>query len=93
MTARRHFMVFVVVLFSLGLASQAFSSVVGEEVKGVVTKIDGEKVNIKDFMGDEKTVTPKNPEAIKDLKLGDRVMVKDGILTREGGAPSPRPRY
>ena len=74
MTARRFFMFFVVVLFFLGLASQALSSVVGEEVKGTVTKIDGENVSIKDFMGDEKTVTPKNPEALKDLKVGDRAM-------------------
>ncbi len=95
MAARRLFMIFVVVLFSLSLASQALSSVVGEEVKGTVTKIDGEKINIKDFMGVEKTVSPKNPEEIKNLKLGDRVMVKDGILTKEGGAgaPSPGPRY
>lgn len=95
MAARRLFMFIVVVLFSLGLASQALPSVVGEEVKGTVTKIDGENVSIKDFMGDEKTVRPKNPEALKDLKVGDRAMVKDGILEKEGGAgaPSPGPRY
>ena len=95
MAAGKLFIFLVVVLLSLGLASQALSSVVGEEVKGTVTKIDGENVSIKDFMGDEKTVTPKNPEALKDLKVGDRAMVKDGILTKEGGAgaPSPGRRY
>jgi outer membrane lipoprotein SlyB len=97
MAARRLFLFFVVALFSLGIASASFSGVVGEEVKGTVTKIDGGKVSIKDFMGDEKTVEPKNPEALTNLKVGDRAMVKDGILTIEGGAvrtaPSPGPRY
>jgi len=97
MAARRLFIFFMIALFSLGIASSSLSGVVGEEVKGTVTKIDGGKVSIKDFMGDEKTVEPKNPEALTNLKVGDRAMVKDGILTIEGGAvrsaPSPGPKY
>jgi hypothetical protein len=96
MTARRFFISFVIALFFLGLASPGHSEVLGEEVKGVVTKIDGGKVSIRDFMGDEKTVEPINPEALRNLKVGDRALVKDGILTIEGGAgrsaPSPDPR-
>lgn len=97
MTHRRFFIFFVLALFSLGLAIPGLSGVVGEEVRGTVTKIDGGKVSIKDFMGDEKTVEPKNPEALTTLKVGDRAMVKDGILIKEGGAgratPSPDPKY
>ena len=97
MAARRIFMFFMVALFSLGLANPGLAGVVGEEVKGTVTKIDGGKVSIKDFMGDEKTVEPINPEALTNLKVGDRASVKEGILTIEGGAgrsvPSPGPRY
>ena len=97
MAAKKIFMFFVVALFSLGLASQGLAAVVGEEVKGTVTKIDAGKVSIKDFMGDEKTVEPINPEALTNLKVGDRASVKEGILTIEGGsgrsAPSPGPRY
>jgi len=97
MTARRLFIFFVVAVFSLGLASPGLSGVVGEEVRGTVTKIDGGKVSIKDIMGSEKTIEPKNPEALTDLKLGDRASVKEGILTKEGGAgpsaPSPGPGY
>jgi len=97
MAARRIFKFFVVALFSLGLASPGLAVVVGEEVKGTVTKIDGGKVSIKDFMGDEKTVEPINPEALTNLKVGDRASVKEGILTTEGGAgrsaPSPGPKY
>jgi hypothetical protein len=97
MIARRFFILFVLAVFSLGLASPGLSGVVGEEVKGTVTKIDGGKVSIKDFMGDEKTIEPKNPEALTNLKLGDRASVKEGILIKEGGAgpsaPSPGPGY
>jgi hypothetical protein len=97
MTARRLFIFMVLALFSLGFASTGLSGVVGEEVRGTVTKIDGGKVSIKDFMGDEKTVEPINPEVLKTLKVGDRAQVKDGILTKEGGAgpsaPSLGPKY
>jgi hypothetical protein len=97
MTARRLFTFFVVAVLSLGLASQGLSAVVGEEVRGTVTKIDGGNVSIRDFMGDEKTVEPKNPEALTDLKVGDRALVREGILTKEGGvgpsAPSTGPKY
>jgi hypothetical protein len=96
MTARRFFIFLVLASFSLGLASPGLSGVVGEEIKGTVTKIDGGKVSIRDFMGDEKTVDPINPEALTTLKVGDRAQVKEGILTKEGGAgtsaPSPGPR-
>ncbi|MBE0568786.1 MAG: hypothetical protein IH577_03820 [Deltaproteobacteria bacterium] len=97
MTARRFFLFIVVAVFSLGLASPGLSAGIGEEVRGTVIKMDGGNVSIKDFMGSEKTVAPINPEALKDLKVGDRAMVKDGILTKEGGvgppAPSPGPKY
>jgi len=97
MTARKLFIFIVLALFSLGLASPGLSGVVGEEVRGTVTKIDGGRVSIKDFMGDEKTVEPINPKALTNLKVGDRAQVKDGILTKEGGAgssaPSLGPKY
>jgi hypothetical protein len=99
MVARKLFIFFVAAVFSLGLASTGLSAGLGDEVKGTVTKIDGGKISIKDFMGDEKTVEPKNPEALRDLKVGDEASVKDGILKKVGGAgpsapaPSPGPRY
>jgi hypothetical protein len=48
-------------------------------------------------MGDEKTVEPINPEVLTTLKVGDRAPMKEGILTKEGGAgpsaPSLGPKY
>ena len=96
MVARNIFVLFVVAVFSLGLVSSGLSAGMGE-VKGTVTKIEGGKVSIKDTMGNEKTIEPKNPEALKDLKVGDQASVKDGKLTKVGGsgpsAPSPGPKY
>lgn len=95
--AGKLFMVLVVAVLSLNLASPGISAGMEADVKGTVTRIDGGKVSIKDFMGDERTVEPKNPEALTNLKVGDRAAVKDGILTKEGGggspASSPRPGY
>lgn len=97
MVARNLFVLFVVTIFSLDLASVGLSAGMGDAVKGTVTKIEGGKVTIKEFMGDEKTVEPKNPEALTNLKVGDKADVKDDILTKEGGAgpsaPSPCSKY
>ena len=58
---------------------------------------DLNNVSIEDISGDERTIEPKNSEALKDLNLGDHVLVKKGILTKEGGAgpstPPPVPGY
>ncbi|OGQ01091.1 MAG: hypothetical protein A2Z40_01585 [Deltaproteobacteria bacterium RBG_19FT_COMBO_60_16] len=94
---KKLFILLVVTVVSLGLTSLGISAGMGEEVNGTVTKIEGGKVTIKGAMGDEKTVEPKNPEALKEIKVGDQVSVKDGKLTKAGGsgssAPSPEKKY
>jgi hypothetical protein len=93
MMVRRLLIVLVAIAFSLAFASPGISAM--DEVKGTVTKVEGTSVTIKDSMGAEKTVEPKNPEALKDLKVGDKVAFEDGILTMEGGmgtmSPAPTP--
>jgi hypothetical protein len=97
MVARKLFVFFVVAVFSLGLANLGHPAGMGEDVIGIVTKIEGGKVSIMDKMGSEKTIEPKNPEALKDLKVGDQASVKDSILTKMGSAgpsaPSPGHKY
>ena len=90
MAARKLFVFIVVAMFSLGLASPGFSAGMVEDAKGTVTKIEGGKVSIKDSMG-EKTIEPNNPGVITDLKVGDQVSVRDGKLTKEGGAGTSAP--
>jgi ribosomal protein S1 len=84
-------------VFTLSLAAPALSAGMGGDVKGTVTKIEGSKVTVKDSMGTEQTIEAKGPDELKDIKVGDQVAVKDGKLTKEGGAgpssPSPGPKY
>lgn len=97
MMAKKLLILLAVGVFFLSLAGPGIAAGMGDEVKGTVTGIDGGKVTIKDFMGEEKTVEPKNPEALPNLKVGDQAAVKGGILTKEGGAepsaPAPGPKY
>lgn len=97
MIAKKLLALLVVTVFSLSLASPGISAGAGQEAKGTVTKIEGGNVTISDATGAEKTVVPKNPEALKDLEVGDQVVVKDDVLTKKGGAgrsaPSPGQKY
>jgi hydrogenase maturation factor len=48
-------------------------------VKGQVTKIENNKVTVKDDMGKETTV---DVEDVKDTKVGDKVQIKDGTIEK-----------
>jgi len=97
MKARKLLTLLAVGVLTLSLAGPAISAGMGDDIKGTVTKIDGNHVTIKSVTGDEKTVEPANPEALGGLKVGDQAMVKDGKLTKAGGAepsaPSPGSGY
>jgi cell division protein FtsL len=75
MMMKRLFVVVVAVIFALGIVSLAFAA---EPVTGKITKIDGNNLTIKS-MGKDVTVEVKSA---KDLKVGDEVMVKDGVATK-----------
>ena len=96
MLARKLFILLVVTVFCLSFASLGLSAGM-EELKGVVTKIEGSTVSIKDVLGNERTVEIKNPEALKGLKVGDQAKVTDGMVIKEGGnlpyVPSPDRKY
>ncbi|MCX7794008.1 MAG: hypothetical protein N2257_06350 [Thermodesulfovibrionales bacterium] len=66
----------VMLTFILGLAGLALAA----EVKGTITKIEGNKLTIKQADGKEVTVEVKDA---KGLKVGDTVTVKDGVATVE----------
>jgi hypothetical protein len=95
MIARKPLILLVVTVFALSLASPGVSTGMSHEVKGAVTKIEGGKVTIKDSAGAEKTVEAKGTE-LMNIKIGDQVEVKDGVLKKAGGAPAaspPGPKY
>ena len=72
--------VLVAAVFLLSIASLSFASGAKEMgVTGKVTKIEDNKVTVKDVMGKETTVDVKD---VKDTKVGDKVMIKDGIIEK-----------
>jgi acylphosphatase len=71
-----------VIAFTLSLASTCLSAGMGKEIKGSVAKIEDGKVTILDSTGKEKTIEVKI-HRLQDLKVGDQISVKDGILTKE----------
>ena len=92
MAARKLLVLLAVGAFLLSLASPGvFAGMGAHEIKGTVTRIEGKKVTIKDGMGMEKTVEPANPEALSGLKVGDEAAIKEGVLTKGGGAGPSAP--
>ena len=65
----------IAIVFALGVVGLAFAA----DVKGTVTKIDGKKITVKDDKGKETTVEAD----AKDVKVGDKVDVKDGKVMKE----------
>jgi pyruvate kinase len=81
MKTKKFIVLLMAMVFTLGVVGLSFSA---QEIKGTVSKIDGNKLTILDDMGKEKTVNVKDPESLKEVKVGDRVLVKDGKVTKEG---------
>jgi len=87
MITKKLLILLVAMVFTLSVVGLSFSA---QEVKGTVTKIEGSKLTIMDDMGKEKIVKVKDQESLKETVVGDRVSIKDGMLTKE--APkSPKP--
>lgn len=87
MITKRLLILLVAIVFTISVAGPSFSA---QEVKGTVTKIEGSKLTIMDDVGKEKIVKVKDQESLKEITLGDRVSIKDGMLTKETVA-SPKP--
>ncbi|MCJ7747273.1 MAG: hypothetical protein MUP27_05980 [Desulfobacterales bacterium] len=80
MKTKKLIILLMAVVFTLGVASLSFSA---QEIKGTVSKIEGDKLTILDDMGKQTTMSVGDPMILKDLKVGDRVLVKDGKVTKE----------
>ncbi len=89
MITKRLLILLVAIVFTLSVAGLSFSA---QEAKGTVTKIEGSKLTIMDNVGKEKIVKVKDQESLKEITLGDRVSVKDGMLTKET-VESPKPYH
>jgi len=80
MMTKRLIVLLMVTVFTLGVVGVSFSA---EEVKGTVAKIEGDKLTIQDDTGKQTTVQVKDQDSLKDVKVGDKVSVKDGKVTKE----------
>jgi len=68
----------VIIAFTVGTIGIAFAD--AENVKGAVTKIEDNKITVKDAVGKETTVEVKSTA---NIKVGDRVIIKNKEVTKE----------
>lgn len=80
MTIKKLIVLLMATVFTLGFVGLSFSA---QEIKGTVSKIEGDKLTLEDDMGKQVTISVKDPMILKDLKVGDRVSVKDGKVIKE----------
>lgn len=80
MMTKRLIVLLMVTAFTLAVAGISFSA---QEIKGTVAKIEGNQLTIQDDAGKQVTVQVKDRESLKEIKVGDRVLVKDGRITKE----------
>jgi outer membrane lipoprotein SlyB len=65
----------VAVIFTVAVAGISFAA----DVKGAISKIEGNKITVKAADGKETTVEGD----AKGFKVGDKIMVKDGKITKK----------
>jgi len=82
MKTKKFIVLLIAMVFTLGVVGLSCSS---QEIKGTISKIEGDTLGIVDDTGKEKTVNVKDLESLKGVTVGDRVLVKDGRVTKEGG--------
>jgi len=81
------FVSLVIMVFTpvvVGMNFLAHAQEMTQEIKGTVSRIDGNKLTIRDDMNMEKTVQIKDKdlESLKQIKVGDRVLVMNGKVTK-----------
>ena len=96
MNTKRLIVLLMTMVFTLGVEGLSFSAQAqgqaqaqaaqAQEIKGKVSRIDGNKLTILDDMSKENTVkvNDKDLESLKEIKVGDRVLVRNGMVTKGG---------
>jgi outer membrane lipoprotein SlyB len=82
MTAKKLMILMMAAVFTIGIVGVSLSA---EEVAGTVSQIEGASVTIMDDNGKQVTVEVKDPDTLAGLMPGDKVVVKDGKVKKQGG--------
>ncbi|WP_028844780.1 selenite/tellurite reduction operon protein ExtJ [Thermodesulfovibrio thiophilus] len=82
-------MVVLTFILAVAFASFAAEAKKSDVVKGTVTKIEGNKLTIKQADGKEATVEVKDA---KGIKVGDKVTVKGGVVAKEKAKDEKSPK-
>jgi cell division septal protein FtsQ len=81
MKTKKLIVLLVAVVFTLGVVGLGFSA---QEAKCTVLKIEGNDVTIlDDVTGGQLTVKVKDSSSLKDLNVGDKVLVKGDKVTKK----------
>ncbi|MGD9158033.1 MAG: hypothetical protein PVG39_06475 [Desulfobacteraceae bacterium] len=90
--------VLVIAAFSTGFAATVLSAEEASAVKAgdivnqvkmekaercIVTKIEGSKINLQNDKDEQFAMTVYDSKTLQDLKVGDRVLLKDGKVIKE----------
>ena len=72
---KKYLVLIVAIIFTLTVAGLGFAA----DMKGSISKIDGNKITVKGADGKETTVDGD----AKGMKVGDKVTVKDGKIVKK----------
>ncbi len=66
-----------------------------EKAQGVVVKIEGSSLSIMDGVGQMVTLSGHDPKEFENIKVGDKVVIKDGVVFKDLQMASARtyPNY
>lgn len=87
MVTKRLIVFLMVTAFIFGVVSMGVSA---QEIKGIVAKIEGDQLTLLDDKGQEKTVKV-DEKSLREVKVGDRVLVKDGKVTKDSTSEQSSP--
>ena len=62
-----------------------------QETKGVVVKIEGGDLSVLDSVGQMVTIGGHDPVELETIKVGDKVVIRDGKIFKEMRLVSARP--
>lgn len=80
MFGKKSLMALVVLVFTLSFAVFCFAA---EDTAGIISKIQDKQITIQDAAGQDKKIEISDPDTLKNLKVGDKIAMQDGMLIKK----------